>query len=117
MLISGSFGNCDSPRLLHGSPLHIMVDVLGALQPFSQHGSGVVPIMVCCCPETSSQSTQDVIQREQTINHMTEPPQESFTPPVKCHLLNICDVNICPHEETSLLARQDCPQGCEDFET
>ena len=89
MLISGSFGDCDSPRLLHGSPLHIMVDMLGSLQPFSQHGSGVVPIMVCCCPETSTQTTQDVIQMGQTIHHTTEPPQKSFMPSVDVHLPNI----------------------------
>lgn len=46
----------DSPGFIHWSPFNIVVDVLSPLQPFSQHGSGVVHIVICCCPET--QTTQ-----------------------------------------------------------
>lgn len=45
----------DSLGLLHGSPLHIVVDVLGSFQPLTQHGRGVVHIVVCRCPKTEAE--------------------------------------------------------------
>lgn len=85
MLINDSCGNHDSLWLLHGSPLHIVVDVLGSLQPLSQHGSGVVNIMVCCCPETPTQTTQDVIHMKQTPDHPSHDrtATDSFPPPLE----------------------------------
>ncbi len=83
-------GNCDSLWLLHGSPLHVVVDTLGSLQPFSQHGSGVVHIMVCRSPETPTQTTQDVIQLKRTFDHPLHDraATDSFTLPAEVHLLN-----------------------------
>lgn len=45
----------DSLGLLHGSPLHVVVDVLSSFQPLSQHGRGVVHVVVRRCPETEAE--------------------------------------------------------------
>ena len=59
--------NCDSLWLLHGSPLHVMVETLCFLQPFSQHGCGVVHIVICCCPGTQAQTTYDDIKMKKRL--------------------------------------------------
>ena len=43
-------GQQDPPGLLHGPPLHVVVQALGLLQPGPQHGRGVVHIVVRRCP-------------------------------------------------------------------
>ena len=72
MLRNDSRGDGDSPRLLHGSPLYVVINTLCSLQPFSQHGSGVVHIMVCRRPETQTQTTQNVIKMKQTLHHLSQ---------------------------------------------
>lgn len=50
----------DSLGLLHGSPLHIVVDVLGSFQPLAQLGRGVVHVVVRRCPETETEGEKRV---------------------------------------------------------
>lgn len=50
----------DSLGLLHGSPLHIVVDVLGSFQPLAQLGRGVVHVVVRRCPATETEGEERV---------------------------------------------------------
>lgn len=47
-------GVVDSRGFIHRSPLHIVVDVLGPLQPLSQHGGGVVRVVIRRRPRTQT---------------------------------------------------------------